>query len=497
MSYQQILQNLNKTLNKALEGNISDNEDYAKFYGLPFYHWDKLIDQQQGTFVELVGFPRKRNRDLPMFDYEHQIFQYLERDEPTDSKNKHLAIIKSSGLGITTLLLYYIGWKCTKDNAWSGKRVHILTAPRIELTIDLVTRLKNIFTRNNLLQFNDNNTTCTINNCIIQAFPSHLGLRSMRGYTGISAIIVDEASWFNLNQNQEITDTIERFKAKEDPLIVACSTPQTIGDWLYNIKQQPEQDRFYHLMELSYKVGLGKIYTEQEIELQKKSLSFAREYNLSFESGIDALFNVQDLEAVFSDKYDTSEKACTIPSITRWLGVDFGAASSATGLCILQFRDQKMEVVYEAELKYADGDSLRSLIHSLISKYHICRCFVDGSSVFMIRQLCKDYGIPDVTLYDDKTRDALLLSGNCGGGQLIHSVTFLTKHRQMLEQLHKIISTHQLRVDPVKFPRVATALRTATNKPNGNIWDLDKTQSSSNDVLDALRLSLLCLRSNN
>lgn len=67
----------------------------------------------------------------------------------------------------------------------------------------------------------------------------------------------------------------------------------------------------------------------------------------------------------------------------------------------------------------------------------------------------------------------------------------------MLEQLHKIMSTHQLRVDPVKFPKVATALRPATNKPNGNIWDLDKTQSSSNDVLDALRLSLLCLRSSN
>jgi hypothetical protein len=43
----------------------------------------------------------------------------------------------------------------------------------------------------------------------------------------------------------------------------------------------------------------------------------------------------------------------------------------------------------------------------------------------------------------------------------------------------------------------ATALRTATNKPNGNIWQLDKTLSHSNDVLDALRMSLLCLRSTN
>jgi hypothetical protein len=83
MSYQQILQNLNKTLldqNKALLGNLSNPRDYAEFRGFEFYHWDKPIDQQQGTFVELVGFPRKWSRDLPMFDYEHQIFQYLERD---------------------------------------------------------------------------------------------------------------------------------------------------------------------------------------------------------------------------------------------------------------------------------------------------------------------------------------------------------------------------------------------------------------------------------
>jgi hypothetical protein len=78
-----------------------------------------------------------------------------------------------------------------------------------------------------------------------------------------------------------------------------------------------------------------------------------------------------------------------------------------------------------------------------------------------------------------------------------HSVNFRTKHKLMLEQLHKIVSTHQIRIDPVKFPKFVTALRTAINKPNGNIWELDKTQSSSNGVLDALRLSLLCLRNNN
>lgn len=221
------------------------------------------------------------------------------------------------------------------------------------------------------------------------------------------------------------------------------------------------------------------------------------EYDLSFESGIDAIFNAQDLEAVFSDKYDASDAACTFPQLTKWLGVDPGYATSLVGLVVIQWRNNKMEVVYEAEVKQADADSMRTLIHSLVTKYHLCRIFCDSSSVSLIRTLCKDYGIVDCTLYDEKTRDQLLLTPYCGGENLIHSVNFRTKHRLMLEQLHKIISNHQLRVDPVKFPKVATALRTATNKPNGNIWELDKNLSSSNDVLDALRLSLLYLRSNN
>ncbi len=109
---------------------------------------------------------------------------------------------------------------------------------------------------------------------------------------------------------------------------------------------------------------------------------------------------------------------------------------------------QQMEVVYEAEVKHADGDSMRTLIHSLVTKYHLCRLFIDSSSVSFIRSICKDYGIVDC-LYVDMTRDALLLTSRFGGEQLIHSVNFRTKHRLMLEQLHKIMSTRQLRVDPI------------------------------------------------
>jgi hypothetical protein len=64
----------------------------------------------------------------------------------------------------------------------------------------------------------------------------------------------------------------------------------------------------------------------------------------------------------------------------------------------------------------------------------------------------------------------------------------------MLEQLHRCISTQQIRIDP-RFKGVISALRTATTKQLGDVYDLDKKQPGSNDLIDALRLSLLYLRS--
>jgi late competence protein required for DNA uptake (superfamily II DNA/RNA helicase) len=180
----------------------------------------------------------------------------------------------------------------TKDNAWSSGRVCILASPRLDLTVDLVTRLKNIFTEHDLLQFDTKSTVCNLNGVHIEAFPSHTGLKSMRGLIDIKMILCDEASFFDINQNQEVIETLERYKSKSDPIIVLCNNPARVSDLMDFIRQQSEEECFYKRMFLSYKVGLNKIYTPEEIEIQKKSLSFEKEYNLSFESGLDSIFKL-------------------------------------------------------------------------------------------------------------------------------------------------------------------------------------------------------------
>jgi len=62
----------------------------------------------------------------------------------------------------------------------------------------------------------------------------------------------------------------------------------------------------------------------------------------------------------------------------------------------------------------------------------------------------------------------------------------------MLERLHQVVSTRQIRISAERFPKCITALKTAVNK-QGNLWALDKLNTSEDDVIDALRLTMNCL----
>lgn len=75
----------------------------------------------------------------------------------------------------------------------------------------------------------------------------------MRGLTDIKMILADESSFFDMNQIQEARETIERYWAKNNPIIVLCSTPSRPGDLMDLIKQEAEDECIYKRMFLSYK----------------------------------------------------------------------------------------------------------------------------------------------------------------------------------------------------------------------------------------------------
>jgi hypothetical protein len=67
----------------------------------------------------------------------------------------------------------------------------------------------------------------------------------------------------------------------------------------------------------------------------------------------------------------------------------------------------------------------------------------------------------------------------------IRPVNFNTEHKDMLSNLHVVVSKGYLAVDP-KYDKLLTSLRTAWAEE----LNLKKEQTSYNDLLDTLRLSL-------
>ena len=64
-------------------------------------------------------------------------------------------------------------------------------------------------------------------------------------------------------------------------------------------------------------------------------------------------------------------------------------------------------------------------------------------------------------------------------------VNFSTEHKNMLSHLHLMVNEEYL-VIPEKYDKLIVSLRTAYAKE----YSLDKEQTSYDDMIDALRLSL-------
>ena len=99
-----------------------------------------------------MGCPIKNNKEYPLFDYERILFNKLfvnEFNQEHSFKNKHLWVKKSTGLGVSELMLRIMGWLCTSTELYKNQdsQMVIVTGPNQDLAIKLIKRLKAIFER--------------------------------------------------------------------------------------------------------------------------------------------------------------------------------------------------------------------------------------------------------------------------------------------------------------------------------------------------------------
>ena len=195
-------------------------------------------------------------------------------------------------LVLLSLSLRYIAWLCLRDDKLSDTDIVIVTGPRIELSVLIIERIKKLFYELNVI-FDTKSTTIILNNVTIRAYPSN-HLDTARGIPNVSMIFCDEAAFFSNQEQLNLRDVIERYISKSNPSIVLVSTPNKPDDIMEKIMHEPNS--LYTRLFYDYRVGLNKMWTEQEIEIQKQSPSFQREYNLKFLGEIGNIYNIHDIE---------------------------------------------------------------------------------------------------------------------------------------------------------------------------------------------------------
>jgi hypothetical protein len=208
--------------NKAVvSANDNNSSNLAKLIesvnGQPFYRWDLDIDThrqmyEQGTcscFTCVIGWLQKHGKPLPMFDYEQMLVDCIE------DESKYILVRKSTGLGLTSLWLRYWVWRALKSDELSGKEIAIIVGPNIQLAIDLITKIRQLFSPHGI-SFDSRATTVTINNCTFTAYPSN-HLDAMRSRMDLKVIIVDELEYFEPKERSILRDVTERYLAKTDP----------------------------------------------------------------------------------------------------------------------------------------------------------------------------------------------------------------------------------------------------------------------------------------
>jgi hypothetical protein len=147
--------------------------------------------------------------------------------------------------------------------------VHCVTGPRIELAITLIDRMNALF-HQGFLKFDTKETAIELNGVYIEAYPSH-HLDAMRGLNDVAFIYLDEADFFPPGQQQDARDVSERYIAKSNPWIAMVSTPNSPEGMFERIEKEPANTCLYRRLFLDYTYGLGRIYTEEEIQAAKAS----------------------------------------------------------------------------------------------------------------------------------------------------------------------------------------------------------------------------------
>jgi hypothetical protein len=170
------------------------------------------------------------------------------------------------------------------------------------------------------------------------------------------------------------------------------------------------------------------------------------------------------------------------------MGIDPAYGSSAFGIVVTQWVDNRIQILHAEEYHRPDYNEMLSTVYGLMSKYNVHKVYIDGANPSFIRSLKLQIG-------EDPDYDKVIaryksekMSGNWSENMRIVPVNFNSEHKAMLGHCKMILENdgERIAINPDKFDKLITALRTAVD----NDGTLNKEATSYNDIFDAFRLAL-------
>jgi Terminase large subunit, T4likevirus-type, N-terminal len=462
-----------KTSNPLLSEH---SKDLDIFLGNPF--WCGNVDTQcldNCCFNHIIGLPEKNDKTYPIFDYELDVINKIEN-------NRNVWIKKSAGIGATTLLLRYLVWKILVNNDLEYKNIFIVSGTHFRHANTVKVKMEDLF-RNKFpfLKLDSKFTDLWIKNTNIKIFPSR-NSKDLRGYTDVAYLFLDEADYWLDSEVSELLHAITRYEEKSNCTTIMVSTPNRPDGLFQSIEKDPSS-KYYKII-LDYTVGLGKIYDPEEIKKKMQKPEFPREYMGQYLGRVGNVFTSSQIDQCIElgKQYDTLKIPVSLYTL-KSVGVDPGFSSSSTGIVVLEHIKEEdrhiIRVVSSELIDKGDPNRIVEYCWSLYKQNNFMNTFffIDGSNRAMVNLLKIRW---QESLYWENTEDF-----GKNSNIKIRPVNFSTEHRNMLGNLHAVVSKEYLAI-PSKYDKLLTSLRTAYAEE----LNLKKDVTSYDDLFDALRLAL-------
>jgi hypothetical protein len=455
------------------------------FVGKPFWIWDKekhdvefLITNGQCCFNHIVGLPEKNDKEFPIFNFQKLIYDAVEQ-------NQNIWILKSRGIGLTTFLVRYLAWKILSSSELDDKSIFIITGTRENFGNYIKEKMAKLFERNfPLLNIYTKYTELILKKTWIKVFPTTF-VKDIRGYFEASYIWADESAFFPDSVQDELISVVEPYQSKSNCKIILSSTPNKPNDLMNRLESNPH----YFKLRLPYDYGINTIYSTEDIEKAKQSVSFEREFNLKYQGAWGNIFTPLQIEQCINLGLEYSVDKIPVSLYTaKSAGVDWGFSSSGTGIVVLehmtnQFKEGKIKediirVIDCHFIEKGNPNDIVNLLWEIWKKYGFMNLwyYLDAANAGMCNLM--------KTKWDESTSWTRTEDVSPETNHVI-PVSFNTNHKQMLSKLHLMVSKSYIAIDP-KYDKLLTSLRTAT----ANELSLVMEQTSYNDLLDGLRLGL-------